>query len=172
MARRAAGRGFWRHRAAVILLPAAVFAAGLGVTGMLARWRSATDDREAQQRFETLANSAADTVERNLVRYADLLNASAAFQSQNQGQPEQPFRAYVRGLDLQQRFPGLDTITFAPTARPRSWCVPTDRSQAERRMTSLRTARPWRAPAKVSISAASPLAPLPSSAPPRAARRR
>ncbi len=112
MGNRGSGLDTWRQRAAALLLPVIVFATGLGITSGLARWRAATDDREAQSRFETLAHSSAADIERTLIRYADLLIAASAFQSQSDGQPKAAFASFAQGLDLDQSFPGLKTITF------------------------------------------------------------
>jgi signal transduction histidine kinase len=72
-----------------------------------------TIERDAQARFNNMARGVQTTINGRVKSYSDVLRGSASlFQSSNDLTREQFYR-YVKGLSLEQEFPGIETINFA-----------------------------------------------------------
>jgi signal transduction histidine kinase/CHASE1-domain containing sensor protein len=72
-----------------------------------------TIETDASERFRNMALTAQSAIIGRIKTYTDVLRGSASlFQTQNELTREQ-FHNYVDGLNLEQEFPGIETINFA-----------------------------------------------------------
>lgn len=72
-----------------------------------------TIERDAQERFNSMARSVQNTISGRIKSYTDVLRGSASlFQSSTDVTREQ-FHRYVEGLSLEKEFPGIVAINFA-----------------------------------------------------------
>jgi signal transduction histidine kinase/CHASE1-domain containing sensor protein len=72
-----------------------------------------TIEADASERFRNMALTAQSAITGRIKTYTDVLRGSASlFQTQNELTREQ-FHNYVDGLNLEQEFPGIETINFA-----------------------------------------------------------
>jgi len=72
-----------------------------------------TIEADASERFRNMALTAQSAIIGRIKTYTDVLRGSASlFQTQNELTREQ-FHNYVDGLNLEQEFPGIETINFA-----------------------------------------------------------
>jgi diguanylate cyclase (GGDEF)-like protein/PAS domain S-box-containing protein len=92
----------------VSVVTAAVVVVGVVATVALAQWRADEDHRQAQRRFEELANETARVADQQLTRDADELVAAAAFQAAVPDPTKAAFVAYGQTLGLSERVPPFD----------------------------------------------------------------
>lgn len=72
-----------------------------------------TIERDAQERFNSMARSVQTTIDGRIKSYIDVLRASASLMSTSPDLTRQQFHRYVEGLSLEKEFPGIDAINFA-----------------------------------------------------------
>jgi signal transduction histidine kinase len=76
-----------------------------------------TIEADAGERFRNMALTAQSAIVGRIKTYTDVLRGSASlFQTQNDLTREQ-FHRYVEGLNLEQEFPGIETINYAHHVR-------------------------------------------------------
>lgn len=83
----------------------------LTVASVLA-FRRATAERDAV-RFHNLVSGTRDRIDRRIDTYVALLLATRSFAAANGTMTAREFRGFVGGLDLQQRYPGIQGIGFS-----------------------------------------------------------
>ena len=92
----------------------AVLGAGLLLTGIVWKATRVEAERETAERFAAVTNDARDAIESRVRSYSEVLRGVRALYLANDGRfSEREFTAYVAGLDLAQRYPGIQIIHYA-----------------------------------------------------------
>ena len=74
---------------------------------------SSVIENDARQRFASMARSVKITLDGRIKSYTDVLRGSASLFATSSGLTRDQFHRYVDGLNLEQEFPGVETINFA-----------------------------------------------------------
>jgi signal transduction histidine kinase len=70
-------------------------------------------ERNAQARFDTMANSVQNTIHGRIKSYNDVLRGTASLFQTSPDLNRAQFHRYVEGLSLEKEFPGIEAINFA-----------------------------------------------------------
>jgi PAS domain S-box-containing protein len=104
-------------------IPLAVLALGLLFTAYVTQTLRQIDDALNQERFSELVSEAHNTIEARLATYIALLRAGAGFYSEMGGPTGEEFRRFVRHLQLEESYRGIQGFGFSER-------VPADRLDA------------------------------------------
>ena len=111
-----------------------VLATGFVLSAAASYWAAYQLERDARAKFEIAVADAKDSIERRIQAYADVLHGVRGLFSASESVSRDAFRRYVASLDLKQRYPGIQLVSFSrrvPFERKR------DYEAAVRRDTSL-----------------------------------
>ena len=104
----------------------ALVALALGVVATLLAWLlvGRAVDREARGEFTNQADLASGVIERRMQRYIDLLYGVEALASHDPKFTRVDFADYVAALDVERRFPGIQSIQFVRRLTdPERWVI-------------------------------------------------
>ncbi|HAV36323.1 MAG TPA: histidine kinase, partial [Massilia sp.] len=76
---------------------------------------SSAIENDAHERFLHMARSVQSILDSRIKSYADLLRGTSSLFLAGDEVTSEDFRRYVAGLDLENHFPGVETINFART---------------------------------------------------------
>lgn len=74
---------------------------------------AATVESDAEQRFKSMARSAQYTINGRIKSYTDLLRGAAGLFQAESNVTRVQFHRYVKGLSMEEHFPGIEVINFA-----------------------------------------------------------
>jgi signal transduction histidine kinase len=95
------------------VIPYVILAAALMVTASAARYAHVSGAREDQLRFERDAESVIAAIGNRLDAYIAMLHGGAGLFAASDDVTRDEFRAYVRRLELQRRYPAIQGIGFS-----------------------------------------------------------
>ena len=95
-------------------VPYAVLVTGVALALAAANYVASTERAGAQAEFHTVAREAGQQIQFRIDTYLEVIRAGGALLRVNNEIQASEFRAFVAGLQLQERFPGLEGIGFAP----------------------------------------------------------
>jgi PAS domain S-box-containing protein len=97
------------------------FALALALAFTLLSWRHEADstEREGGLRFESAALDVRDAIRERMATYEQILRGGAALFAASISVKRGEWKSYVEHLRLEQRFPGIQTMNFAPVVSAR-----------------------------------------------------
>jgi signal transduction histidine kinase len=88
-------------------------ALSVGVGASLYLLTSGAIERDAHQRFMSMARTAQETLNVRIKTYADVLRGTSSLFQAYENVTREQFHRYVNGLEMRTEFPGIETVNFA-----------------------------------------------------------
>jgi signal transduction histidine kinase len=89
------------------------FALSFGIGASLYLVTDGAIEQDANDRFTTMAHNAQATLNGRVKSYADVLRGTASLFATTPTVTREQFHRYVKGLELETEFPGIETVNFA-----------------------------------------------------------
>jgi signal transduction histidine kinase len=88
-------------------------ALSLGIGASLFLLTDSAIEQDANERFTTMAHNAQSMLNGRVKSYADVLRGTSSLFQTTENVTREQFHRYVKGLDLDTEFPGIETVNFA-----------------------------------------------------------
>ena len=102
---------------------------GLTIAGWFAVERASREDARIQ--FERRTETAAGAIRARLTAYEQVLRSAAAYMASSTAVSRQDFRRFVTNLQLDERFPGIQSVGYAEVVRAAAHAEHVQRLRAE-----------------------------------------